>query len=727
MLFSRIDDTSKLKMTSTFELMKQFYGIQDDDGSEPPPDPTDIDGPAFEAEPYYRNLINNQNLPNLITKDLTVKKEIRELDNSLQFLVYDNYTKFLLAEETIRSMSDGLNNLSSKMQNVLDSLQKVQQQSTVIRTDLQPNREKIQRLVGIDRLLERIDFISQLPLKLRAHVDLKEYEGAVDIWLKAEKVLETQTHFESFIRIREECKSILEDVKVKVRGVMMSDETTAKAAVGCAATMIKLGMPVDSTLEDLMRFRLLLAVKKFEKPDSFPKDLFQLLDYFDEEVGRSANELIDNYAISLQKFVPIKGNRNFDKFMTAYRKELFGKITKAINENLLNTLSCEDFSKFITKIGAGIGKIAIPHQLEAYLSNLLQKYVKNRFGNIIKETISQITKTDASSELDAVFKEIIASFTKSYNSLMSEFEALARSNAEAKDHIIQETAKMFQAFFDEFDKVDARFSLLTFGVAHQFGEKTITTAFDVAARFDRESPLLNMQTMLSTSGHECAGRCLKRFVDMKRRMLSELIAQGMTAMDWLEAKTPHDVSITSNLVMQEVSQIWAQLDKILQKVKEGSVASSHSSAFSRTTLSTFSTQSGPANQMPLFHGLRDDGMIQIDRLFTTLNHLHLNQAPSFESKSVITAIAMYGLKTMLEYIRKATFSCAGFNQMQVDAYFIYMTLHDKIENPALFNTMIEELLSSAADRTISPIPFKNAVLNDIYSRSDSKPKTKEGI
>lgn len=707
--------------------MKQFYGIQDDDSTEPPPDPTDIDGNAFEAEPYYKNLINNQSLPALITKDLTIKKEIHDLDGSLQFLVYDNYTKFLLAEETIRSMSDGLSNLSSKMQNVLDCLQKVQKQSAEIRTDLQPNREKIQRLVGINRLLERIEFISELPLKLRAHVDIKEYEAAVDIWLKAEKVLETQTHFESFIRIREECKGILEDVKVKVRGVMMSEDTTAKQAVACAATMIKLQMPVDSTLEDLVRFRLLLLVKKIEKPEALPTDLFELLDFFEKEVGESANELIENYAISLQKFVPIKGNRQFDKFMTAFRKELFAKINKAINDNALNTLSCEDFSNFITNLVNGIGKIAIPHQLEAYLSNLLQKYVKNRFGNIITATLTQIKKTETSSDLDQVFKDIISTFKRNLTSLLNEFEILAKTNSEAKDHIIQETAKMFQGFFDEFDKIDPRFSLLTFGIAHQFGEKTIHLAFDLAARFDHESPLLNMQQMLCTEGHECAQRSLSRFVSMKRKMLSEMIAQGMAAQDWLEVKTPHDVSITSNLVIQEISLIWQQLDKIIQKVKEGSVASTHSSNFSRTTLSTFSTQSGPANQMPLFHGLRDDGMIQIDRLFTTLNHLHLRQEPNFESKSVLTAITFYTLKTMLEYIRKSTFNCAGFNQMQVDAYFMYMTLHDKLENPAMFNALIEEMLSSAADRTISPIPFKNAVLNDIYARSDSKPHQKDGI
>ena len=66
----------------------------------------------------------------------------------------------------------------------------------------------------------------------------------------------------------------------------------------------------------------------------------------------------------------------------------------------------------------------------------------------------------------------------------------------------------------------------------------------------------------------------------------------MTTSNWLEARTPHDLSITANLVIQDLILVWGQLEKILGKGADGSVSSGHSSALSsRNTLSHFSTQS----------------------------------------------------------------------------------------------------------------------------------------
>ena len=555
-------------MTSTADLMKQFYGIADDDEVEQPPDPTDIDGTAFEAEPYFRQLIQRENLQTLVQKDKTVKSEIKSLDTELQHLVYDNYTKFLLAEETIRSMSDGLSSLSAKMQNVLDSLSSVSKSSAEIRSDLNPNREKIQRLVGINRLLERIDFISQLPLKLRAHVDLKEYEAAVDTWLKAEKVLETQTHFESFIRIRDECKAILEDVKVKVKAVMTNPETTPKQAVACAATMLKLQMPVDETILELVKFRLHLEVEKIENKEKLPKDIFELLDFFDTIIADPVAEFINEYQKSLQKYVPIKPKQTSDKYISSFRKELNKKIIAAIDEEELYKMNCEVFANFVNKFTAGIGRVFTKAQNESYTQSILQKYVKGRFAEIINGVITQVTKADVTQDVDHAFNEILSDFKRSFGTLMTEFDTLTRTNNDAKDHILQETSKMFSVMLEEFEKIDSRFSLLAFGVQHQFSEHTIPYVFEIVSRFDPTSPLLNMCDMLCNEAGKAAARSLQQFVSMKRRMLSEIIAQDMTTTEWLDARTHHDASITACLIMQALSLILGQLDKIIGRVRD---------------------------------------------------------------------------------------------------------------------------------------------------------------
>jgi hypothetical protein len=127
--------------------------------------------------------------------------DIRQLDTDLQTLVFGNYTKFLLASETVTSMTTGLSILTDQTKALLNGFGSVSEHATEIRKDIAPNRHKIQRVLGMSGLLEGIQFISRLPVKLRAHVDIGNSESAADIWMKAERVLETQTHYESFTRI----------------------------------------------------------------------------------------------------------------------------------------------------------------------------------------------------------------------------------------------------------------------------------------------------------------------------------------------------------------------------------------------------------------------------------------------------------------------------------------------------------------------------------------------
>jgi hypothetical protein len=203
-------------------------------------------------------------------------------------------------------------------------------------------------------------------------------------------------------------------------------------------------------------------------------------------------------------------------------------------------------------------------------------------------------------------------------------------------------------------------------------------------------------------------------------MLSALIAQGMTGTDWLDPRSPREASISISLILQELAYIWRQVEWIMDKVGGGEDSSSHGSRPSRTKYSGYSGSAFSSSQGPLFSGLRDDNVHQIDRYFTTINQLHLRKTTEFNSKAILTTICMFAVKTLLEYVRSSTFSSSGFNQMQIDAYFIYQSVFDKVADATLFNALIEEVLSSAADRTFEPIPLKLAVLANMYSQWGSK-------
>lgn len=122
---------------------------------------------------------------------------------------------------------------------------------------------------------------------------------------------------------------------------------------------------------------------------------------------------------------------------------------------------------------------------------------------------------------------------------------------------------------------------------------------------------------------------------------------------------------------------------------------------------------------PSFVGVREEDYHQIDRLFTSVNRLHLSKMLSFDVNSIITSIVMYCLKTFLEVIRLHSYSCSGFNQVQVDGYLLYECFNDKLGQTDLINALIEEIISSSADQTVDPVPLDVSILRNFSDTTKS--------
>ena len=710
-------------MANSVDLLKQFYGL---DAEEKAEDPSDINSGAFRAEDYFNKLVATKNVSELNKECTDVKNQISQLDVKLQNMIYTNYTKFLQASETVHSMKDGISSLSAQMKMLSLGLSKISAKASEIRKDLIPNREKIQEYMGISRLLERIEFISKLPSKLQAHVDKKNYEAAVDIWLSAEKVLETQTHYESFSRIRTECLGIIQNIKTHVQIQMMSEETSSEDALNCVIILIKLQEPALTQLPKLIEQRKKIDTKLIEKAkENAPDDVFEMIASIYDNIGQSCAEFIRSYQTTVLKYskvLPNSGNREepMDVFLKEYRNDLFTNLTQLFPLDKACQLKCEDFNKLVSMFSETIGPVGLFQQKMSFNQSIFQTYIMSRFTKIVDNTVEAVNSSNPTENIDEVFNQIVNQFKNSVKEILIDFQVLVKRQPDTITYVLNGVSHLFVKLLKSFVQIDPRFSLLTFGLSHHFGIKIIPFVFELASKFDPNSPLLAMEKTLQNDAGAASKKCISQFITTKRKMLSQIIEQGMTSVNWLEALTPHDVSTPVCLIIEELTLIWEQLEKIFGKAGDNN--SSHSSRSSRNVFSAYSGSVLSGSNIPSFYGLREDNLHQIDRLFATVNRLHLGKEVNLDSRSVISAIAMHALKTMLEFIRSTTFSCPGFNQMQVDIFFIYQAINDKIEDVLLFNALLEEILSSATDRTVDPIPFKMVVLQTIYSRSDHNPK-----
>ena len=64
----------------------------------------DLDADTFDVKVYTKHLLQNAPLSQLLEEDDKMVHEIRTLDADMQLLVYDNYSKFIGATDTIKDM-----------------------------------------------------------------------------------------------------------------------------------------------------------------------------------------------------------------------------------------------------------------------------------------------------------------------------------------------------------------------------------------------------------------------------------------------------------------------------------------------------------------------------------------------------------------------------------------------------------------------------------------------
>jgi hypothetical protein len=67
--------------------------------------PAEIDSHSFEVDKYMHKIFVEKQLPGLIQTDNELVADIRQLDGDMKTLVYENYSKFLSATDTINKVT----------------------------------------------------------------------------------------------------------------------------------------------------------------------------------------------------------------------------------------------------------------------------------------------------------------------------------------------------------------------------------------------------------------------------------------------------------------------------------------------------------------------------------------------------------------------------------------------------------------------------------------------
>ncbi len=225
-------------------MLASYYGLAGDDAGSAE---DEIDRQEFSMEAYVRTLLQQDGLETLLTKDDELVQEVKRLDSDMQMLVYENYSKFISATDTIRTMKNNVNDMKAEMDALVKNMEGIASRMQVVNSFLGGKRAKVDKLVSVRRLLKRLDFLFDLPINLNRYVQRQDYAMAVTCYTKAIDILRQHTHVPSFKSIQRESDQIIGGVRDELQRRVSSslqDDTISPAQLAqYVRLLLELGTP----------------------------------------------------------------------------------------------------------------------------------------------------------------------------------------------------------------------------------------------------------------------------------------------------------------------------------------------------------------------------------------------------------------------------------------------------------------------------------------------------
>ena len=237
------------------ELLADYYVEEEQghglDARQTSTDPCDLDGAAFDVDQYMEEAMQGERMKQLLKKTTTIRGEVKTLDNDMQMLVYENYTKFISATDTIGKMKDGVEGMEDEMQSLAATITKISEGSNRINTNLSEHRGKIDKLTGVRRLVTKLQFLMELPVRLRQCVDEERYRDAISYYEGTKGVLERFKTTDGFGDLEAQIEESMEEIRVKLQARLRDPRADHAAVREARDALLDLGKSEEECMEEV--------------------------------------------------------------------------------------------------------------------------------------------------------------------------------------------------------------------------------------------------------------------------------------------------------------------------------------------------------------------------------------------------------------------------------------------------------------------------------------------
>lgn len=177
-----------------------------------------LDEVDFDVDSYVQGLLKSANLRTLLRAEASLVSEIKNLDGERKALVYDNYSKFITATQTIGTMRMSMNEagrgrlgsismLKPAVDAVVNSAAELRKGND--ENDVTQRRE--QRTSRREEKAKRdtVRWILSTPARLRQSLRMGQLEEAEAAWKEARELLEKWKDVQGSTNLKAECEEIM--------------------------------------------------------------------------------------------------------------------------------------------------------------------------------------------------------------------------------------------------------------------------------------------------------------------------------------------------------------------------------------------------------------------------------------------------------------------------------------------------------------------------------------
>lgn len=710
----------------------------------------DMDGSGFESDAYVNKILKECSLKDVMNVETMIIRDTQSLHSDMQTLVYENYNKFISATDTMRTMKTEFKQMETEMNLLVSNVKSITKFSDQISSKLHDSREQLGALSEKQQLLQKLQFLSSLPTKLKALIDDGNYGQAVKHYAEADAVLKQYGYQPSFQGIRDDCKLIMNDLKTKLTMNIQLSGFTAKAMIETGDLLLQLGdKPLDLSREILQFGAQRLHEQIVTLQDQTDGDMIA---FVESSINGFINDLILIVSSYTEMFLSSSSNTDYSQqydelhsFVTKNMEKFSALIQVRVevetghgDYNILLSALDRLYRKLLgmknVTCDVDMSTITVDIIVNAanQLCNFHLKNLKESFsdslssirlalvtGSKMDSTHSATTSTDLMELVNRLYVTTDAKIKVVMHDMLifikSEWSFDIKTHAKGVQCIEGIRENLVVGFVNHIAATMISYSdinlacppnlLLVFSKMclemEQNGVKKMIMLVDELYAIDPiANPLLTHENDLYANMRKSAQILLDSYVRLQGLNISQMLRKSVETRDWLNCLEPRSVRAVMKRVVEELSLI----DAVLSDLYESGAQTAASSDSSRKTHFSSSASKQPqyrsnwsnctpANLEPML-------VTNMHRLFS--DKIDIFGSVQFTKISILTGIIKLSLKTLLECVRLRTFSKYGLQQIQVDAHYLQMNLWRFVADENVMHYLLDEILGSAVHRCFEP-------------------------